>query len=107
MRISHEAIYQALFIQGRGALRRELTACLRTRRTLRVSMARTRKRGKSFITPEIMINQRPAEVADRAAPGHWEGDLIIGLGGSVIGALVERTTRVHDAAPFASDAGPC
>lgn len=68
MRISHEAIYQALFIQGRGALRRELTACLRTGRTLRVPTARTRKRGKSFITPEIMISQRPAEAADRAMP---------------------------------------
>ncbi|MBF5093666.1 IS30 family transposase [Azospirillum sp. INR13] len=93
MRISHEAIYQALFIQGRGALRRELTACLRTGRTLRVPMARIRKRGKAFITPEIMISQRPAEVADQAVPGHWEGDLIIGLGGSAIGTLVERTTR--------------
>ena len=93
MRISHEAIYPALFIQGRGALRRDLTACLRTGRTLRVPRARTRRRGKSFIAPEIMISQRPAEVADRAVPGHWEGDLIIGLGGSAIGTLVERTTR--------------
>ena len=93
MRISHEAIYQALFIQGRGALRRELTACLRSGRALRVPRARTRRRGKSFIAPEIMISQRPAEVADRAVPGHWEGDLIIGLGGSAIGTLVERTTR--------------
>lgn len=93
MRISHEAIYQALFIQGRGALRRELTACLRTGRALRVPATRPRKRGKSFITPEIMISQRPAEVADRAVPGHWEGDLIIGLGGSAIGTLVERATR--------------
>jgi IS30 family transposase len=93
MRISHEAIYQALFIQGRGALRRELTACLRTGRALRVPMARTRKRGKSFITPEIMISQRPAEATDRAVPGHWEGDLIVGLGGSAIGTLVERATR--------------
>jgi IS30 family transposase len=93
MRISHEAIYQALFIQGRGALRRDLTACLRSGRALRVPRARTRRRGKSFITPEIMISQRPAAVADRAVPGHWEGDLIIGLGGSAIGTLVERTTR--------------
>src|SRR3712207_3384434 len=93
MRLSHEAIYQALFIQGRGALRRELTACLRTGRALRVPRARTRKQGQSFITPEIMIRQRPAAVADRAVPGHWEGDLIIGLGGSAIGTLVERTTR--------------
>ncbi len=93
MRMSHEAIYQALFIQGRGALRRELTSCLRTGRALRVPRARTRRRGKSFISPEIMISQRPAEVTDRAVPGHWEGDLILGLGSSAIGTLVERTTR--------------
>ena len=93
MRISHEAIYQALFIQSRGALRRELTACLRTGRALRVPRARSRGRGKSFVTPEIMISQRPAEAADRAVPGHWEGDLIVGLGSSAIGTLVERTTR--------------
>ncbi len=93
MRISHEAIYQALYVQGRGALRRELTACLRTGRALRVPQARTRGRGKSFVPPEILISQRPAEVADRAVPGHWEGDLIIGLSRSAIGTLVERTTR--------------
>src|SRR5687767_14795603 len=93
MRISHEAIYQALFVQGRGALRRELTACLRTGRVLRVPRARVRRRGKGFVSPEIMISQRPAEVADRAVPGHWEGDLILGLGSSAIGTLVERTTR--------------
>jgi len=93
MRISHEAIYQALFVQSRGALRRELTACLRTGRVLRVPRARTRPRGKTFITPEIMISQRPVEAADRAVPGHWEGDLILGLGSSAIGTLVERTTR--------------
>ena len=93
MRITHEAIYQALFVQGRGALRRELTACLRTGRALRVPRARTRRRGKTFISPQIMISQRPAEAADRAVPGHWEGDLILGLGSSAIGTLVERTTR--------------
>lgn len=93
MRISHEAIYQALYIQGRGALRRELTACLRTGRALRVPRARTRGRGKKFVTGEVMISQRPAEAEDRAVPGHWEGDLIIGLGSSAIGTLVERTTR--------------
>ncbi|PJG49977.1 IS30 family transposase, partial [Bradyrhizobium forestalis] len=93
MRISHEAIYQALYVQGRGALRRELTACLRTGRVLRVPRARTRKQGRPFVSPEIMISQRPAEVADRAVPGHWEGDLIVGLGSSAIGTLVERTTR--------------
>jgi IS30 family transposase len=93
MRISHEAIYQALYVQGRGALRRELCACLRTGRALRVPRARTRQRGKAFITPEVMISQRPAEAADRAVPGHWEGDIIIGLKSSAIGTLVERTTR--------------
>jgi IS30 family transposase len=93
MRISHEAIYQSLYVQGRGALRRELTACLRTGRALRVPRARSRGRGKSFIVPEIMISERPAEVADRAVPGHWEGDLILGLDSSAIGTLVERTTR--------------
>jgi IS30 family transposase len=94
MRISHEAIYQALYVQGRGALRRELTACLRTGRALRVPRARTHRRDKAFVSPEIMISERPAEAADRAVPGHWEGDLIMGReNGSAIGTLVERTTR--------------
>ena len=93
MRISPEAIYQALYIQGRGALRRELVACLRTGRALRVPRARTTGRGKKFVTPNIMISERPAEAADRAVPGHWEGDLIVGLDSSAIGTLVERTTR--------------
>ena len=93
MRISHEAIYQSLYIQGRGALRRELTACLRSGRALRVPRERTKGRNKSFIGDAIMISDRPAEVADRAVPGHWEGDLILGLGSSAIGTLVERSTR--------------
>jgi IS30 family transposase len=93
MRISPEAIYQALYVQSRGALRRELTACLRTGRTLRVPRLRARKNGKPFVAPEIMISERPAEANDRAVPGHWEGDLILGLGSSAIGTLVERTTR--------------
>ncbi len=93
MRISHETIYASLYVQGRGALKRELTACLRTGRALRVPRARTHGKGKTFVTDEVKISQRPAEVADRAVPGHWEGDLIIGLDKSAIGTLVERTTR--------------
>ncbi len=92
MRISHEAIYQSLYVQGRGALRRELTACLRSGRALRVPRARSR-RGKSFVSDEILISERPAEAADRAVPGHWEGDLILGLDSSAIGTLVERSSR--------------
>jgi IS30 family transposase len=93
MRISHEAIYQALYVQGRGALRRELTACLRSGRALRVPRARVRGRGKSFVTEQIMISERPAEAEDRAVPGHWEGDLILGANQTAIGTLVERNTR--------------
>ncbi len=93
MRISHEAIYQSLYVQGRGALRRELTACLRTGRALRVPRARTSGRGRGFVSDEVMISQRPAEAQDRAVPGHWEGDLIIGARSSAIGTLVERSTR--------------
>jgi IS30 family transposase len=93
MRVCHEAIYQSLYVQGRGALRRELTACLRTGRALRVPPARVRGRGKGFVTDEVMISQRPAEAEDRAVPGHWEGDVILGLGSSAIGTLVERSSR--------------
>jgi IS30 family transposase len=92
MRISHEAIYQSLYVQGRGALRRELTACLRTGRALRVPRARAR-RGKSFVTDQVLISERPAQAEDRAVPGHWEGDLILGLESSAIGTLVERASR--------------
>ena len=93
MRISPEAIYQALYVQSRGALRRELVACLRTGRALRVPRARARQRASGHVTPEVMISARPAEADDRAVPGHWEGDLIIGSDRSAIGTLVERTTR--------------
>jgi IS30 family transposase len=93
MRISHEAIYQALYVQGRGALRRELVACLRTGRALRVPRSRARQKAWAHVTPEVMISERPAEAEDRAVPGHWEGDLLIGLQRSAIGTLVERTTR--------------
>ena len=93
MRVSHEAIYQALYVQGRGALKRELVACLRTGRALRVPRARARQKAWAHVTSEVMISQRPAEADDRAVPGHWEGDLLIGLERSAIGTLVERTTR--------------
>ena len=92
MRVSHEAIYQALYVQGRGALRRELVTCLRTGRALRVPRARTR-RGKAFVSPDVMLTERPPEANDRAVPGHWEGDLMLGLDSSAIGTLVERSTR--------------
>jgi IS30 family transposase len=93
MRISHEAIYQALFIEGRGALRRELVACLRTGRALREPRARSRNKPHGHVTADVVISERPAEAADRAVPGHWEGDLIIGTGRSAIGTLVERSSR--------------
>lgn len=93
MRISHEAIYQALYVQGRGALRRELVACLRTGRALRVPRARAGRRGRKFVPAQLLISERPPEIEDRAVPGYWEGDLIIGLKRSAIGTLVERTTR--------------
>jgi IS30 family transposase len=93
MRISHEAIYQALYVQARGALQRELVACLRTGRALRAPRARARQRANGHVTAEVMISERPAEASDRAVPGHWEGDLIIGLERSAIGTVVERTTR--------------
>ena len=93
MRISHEAIYQALYIQGWGALKRELSACLRSGRALRLPRERARGRGRPFLADALMISDRPAEVSDRAVPGHWENDLSLGLRSSAIGTLVERTTR--------------
>ena len=93
MRISHEAIYQSLFIEGRGALKRELVACLRTGRALREPRARSRNKPQGHVTADVVISQRPSEAADRAVPGHWEGDLIIGTGRSAIGTIVERASR--------------
>jgi IS30 family transposase len=93
MRISHEAIYQSLFIQGRGALKRELVACLRTGRALREPRARSRNKPQGHVTADVVLSERPAEADDRAVPGHWEGDLIIGTGRSAIATLVERSSR--------------
>lgn len=92
MRASHETIYQSLFVQTRGSLRKELTAFLRTGRMSRKSQGRAETRGK--LTGMINISERPAEVEDRAVPGHWEGDLILGARQkSQIATLVERKTR--------------
>jgi len=93
MRISHEAIYQALYIEGRGALKRELVACLRTGRALRKPRERSRNKPQGHVTAAVVLSERPAEAEDRAVPGHWEGDLIIGLNRSAIGTVVERTSR--------------
>lgn len=94
MRVSHETIYRTLFIQARGALRKELTACLRTGRTQRRPQMRTERSSAGRLQNMVLISDRPPEAADRAVPGHWEGDLIIGKGGrSAIGTLVERKSR--------------
>jgi IS30 family transposase len=93
-RVSHETIYRALYVQTRGSLRQDLAAQLLTRRRARKPHGSIDGRGKSLYREAFTISQRPAEVADRAVPGHWEGDLILGTGnGSAVGTLVERSTR--------------
>jgi transposase, IS30 family len=94
MRVSHETVYQSLFVQSRGALRKELAGCLRTGRAIRRPQRRRQHDGRGRITAMVMISERPAEAADRAVPGHWEGDLVVGQNGkSAIGTLVERSSR--------------
>ena len=92
--VSHETIYRSLFIQARGALKKELTLCLRSKRTIRRSAQASRKgRGGGQIRDLISISKRPAAVEDRAVPGHWEGDLLAGSKNSYIATLVERYSR--------------
>jgi IS30 family transposase len=93
MRVSHETIYMSLFVQGRGALRKELATCLRQGRAFRRSGGKRLQSGRGKIRDMVMISERPAEIDDRAVPGHWEGDLIMGKGQTSIATLVERSTR--------------
>ena len=93
MRISHEAIYQSLFNEGRCALKRELVTCHSTGRALREPRARSRNKPQGHVSADVVLSERPAEAEDRAVPGHWEGDLIIGTGRSAIGTVVERSSR--------------
>ena len=104
MRVSHETIYQSLFVQGRGALHKELLRCLRSGRTKRKPRGRAVS-GAGKIKDMVMISERPAEAADRAVPGHWEGDLILGgtASQSSIGTLVERSTRLLLLFPLGKD----
>jgi IS30 family transposase len=93
MRVSHETIYLSLFIQSRGALRRELQRCLRTGRAMRYPRGKRLPQGRGQLRDTLHISQRPAEAADRAVPGHWEGDLVFGKRPSAVGTLVERHSR--------------
>src|SRR5215207_7415225 len=94
MQVSHETIYMSLFVQPRGALRKELTRYLRSRRMVRRQRAARPANGQGQLRDPVHISARPAEAADRAVPGHWEGDLLLGRGNSAIATLVERTSRL-------------
>lgn len=93
MRISPEVIYQSLYIEGRGAFKRELVTCLRTGRALRQPRERSRNKPQGHVTEDVALSKRPSEADDRAVAGNWEGDLIIGTGRSANGTLVERSSR--------------
>ncbi len=93
MHVSHETIYLSLFIQARGGLKRELAKHLRTSRVNRRPQGKRTPSGKGQIVDPVMISERPAEVEDRAVPGHWEGDLLMGRRQTAIGTLVERWSR--------------
>ena len=93
LRVSHETIYLSLFVQSRGALRRELQRCLRTGRAMRYPRGKRLPSGRGQLRNTLHISQRPAEAADRAVPGHWEGDLVFGRRPSAVGTLVERHSR--------------
>ena len=105
MRIICEAVYQALYIEGRGALKRELVWCLRAGRALRAPRERSRREAWAHAAPEALIGERPAEAEDRAVAGRWEGDLLIGLERSATGTAVERTTRFTILAHLPRDPG--
>jgi IS30 family transposase len=93
MRVSHETIYLSLFVQSRGALRRELQRCLRTGRAMRYPRAKRLPQGRGQLRDVVLISERPAEAEDRAVPGHWEGDLLLGKRPSAVVTLVERASR--------------
>src|SRR5438270_7876348 len=93
MLISIQAINQSIYVQSRVVINRVMVGSLRTGRALRVPRPRARQKAWAHVTTDVLISERPAEVEDRAVPGHWEGDLVIGLQRSAIGTLVERTTR--------------
>jgi IS30 family transposase len=93
MRVSHETIYLSLFVQSRGALRRELQRCLRTGRAMRYPRGKRLPQGRGQLRDVVLISERPAEAEDRAVPGHWEGDLLLGKRPSAVATLVERASR--------------